>query len=72
MCGRSRSGSFTATFTFRKMVKGEVHFTPAEWEPRMPRPGELSTTDLDAYRRGRDSAYLEAARLSGLDGNISS
>ena len=56
-------GRFTCTMTFPRPKPGAAVHLAAEWSPRVPQ--RLSSSELRAYRAGRDAALAEVARLLG-------
>lgn len=55
----------TQTFNATDFVPGKPLTLKTEWEPGLPKPGELSDADKDAYRRGRDALCKELGRHFG-------
>jgi len=57
-------GSRTCTLTLRKPVTGMVLHSACEWAPDPPR--KLTAAEIEEYRAGRNAAFAEFARLTGL------
>lgn len=49
-------GRYTATLTVPPLASGVLHAL-IEWAPHIP--NDLTTTELEAYRRGRNAALAE-------------
>ena len=57
-------GSYIATLTSPAPSAGQVRSAVIEWSPNVP--GRLSPPMADAYRRGRDKALADMARVLGI------